>query len=193
MTLQASDFSLPSCDSRIANLRHKIGWICHAIRGLLVFNVVLSLYGLFHSYLLRKPEELGGIAATGIDFSGASDSQWNTVLVASLALWFVIVFTNYAIFHVFTLYLDGRVYTIEAAIWLRRAGWLGFVTVIADFVWRTTVVYVLAAHLPDSVPHKHMFVGTADVSHLALALILFALGHVQKTAAEIADDHAQIV
>ena len=193
MTLQVREFSLSASDSRISTLRRKIGWICQAIRGLLVFNAVFSLYGLFHAYWLRKPEELGGIAVTQIDFSGASDGQWNAVLALSLALWLVIVFMSYAIFCVFTLYLEGRVFTVEAAVWLRRAGLLGFATIAADFLWRTAVVYILAAHLPETVPHKHMFVGTADVFHVALALILFALGQVQKTAAEIADDHAQIV
>ena len=60
MTLQVCEFSLPAGDGRIATLRRKIGWICQAIRGLLVFNAVYSLYGLFHAYWLRQPEELGG-------------------------------------------------------------------------------------------------------------------------------------
>jgi hypothetical protein len=82
-----------------------------------------------------------------------------------------------------------------AAPWsrLRRAGVAGLVVIAADFLWRSAILYVLAAHLPESVNAKHMFIGTVDVFHVALALIFVALGQVQMAAAEIAGEHAQFV
>jgi hypothetical protein len=177
----------------ISALCGRIAGLCQAIRALTVFYALFSLWGLGHAYVLRKPEELGGIAVTGIDFSGANDFQWDEVLALSLLLWLLIGALCFCLFKVFTIYLRGGVFSAEAALWLRRAGLTGLVVILADFLWRSAIVYILAAHLPESINAKHMFVGTVDVFHVAIALILFALGQVQKIAAEIAGEHAQFV
>lgn len=190
---EALNVNLPAQSAPISALRGRIAGACQAIRALTVFYALFSLWGLAHAYVLRKPEELGGIAVTGIDFSGAKDFQWDQVLALSLFLWLLIGALCFCIFKVFTIYLRGGVFSSEAALWLRRAGIAGLVVIVADFLWRSAIVYVLAAHLPETVNAKHMFIGTVDVFHVALALILFALGQVQMTAAQIAGEHAQFV
>ncbi|WP_457796097.1 DUF2975 domain-containing protein [Methylocystis sp. S23] len=178
---------------RFAALRAKIGWLCHAIRTLAIGYAMLTLWGFYHSWAARSPYELTTMRLFGLDVSGASAAQWNAVLAMSLVLWLFVAALAFCVWRLFSTYLKGAVFSLEAALWLRRTGIAGLMAIVADFVERSAVVYTLAAHLPESAKARHMFIGTEDFVHIILALMLLALAHIQKTAAEIADDNAQIV
>ncbi|WP_442754456.1 DUF2975 domain-containing protein [Methylocystis sp. JAN1] len=178
---------------RLAALRAKIGWLCQAIRLLAIGYATLTLWGFYHSWATRSPYELATMRLFGLDVSGASEAQWNAVLAMSLALWLFVAALAFCVWRLFSTYLTGAVFSPEAALWLRRTGIAGLVAIVADFVERSAVVYTLAAHLPESANARHMFIRTEDFVHIILALMLLALAHIQKTAAEIADDNAQIV
>jgi len=174
-------------------LTRKIGWLCQTIRALALFNALLTLWGFFHAWETRTPYELEATKVIHLDVSGATDAQWNAVLAMSLFLWLFVAALAFCIWRLFSIYLKGEVLTSHAALWLRRIGIVGLLTVFADFVERSAVIYALGAHLPATVPTKHIFIGTEDVIHVILALMLIALGHIQKTAADIADEHSQFV
>lgn len=177
----------------LPTLTRKIGWLCQTIRALAVFNALLTLWGFIHAWTTRAPYELTATNVFRLDVSGATAAQWNAVLAMSLVLWLFVAALAFCIWRLFSIYLKGEVLTAHAALWLRRIGVVGLLTILADFIERSAVIYALGAHLPASAETKHIFIGTEDFIHVILALMLIALGHIQKTAADIADEHAQIV
>lgn len=185
--------ALPARGANLSLLTRKIGWLCQAIRALAIFYALLALWGFHHAWATRAPYELTAMNVFHLDVTGATAAQWNAVLAMSLCLWLFVAALSFCVFRLFSLYLNGEVLTGEAALWLRRVGIAGLLAILADFVERSAVVYALGAHLPESAHTKHIFIGTEDVIHVILALTLIALGHIQKTAADIADEHSQFV
>jgi hypothetical protein len=170
-----------------------IVWLCQSIRALAVFYALLALWGFHHAWATRAPYELTAMNVFHLDVSGATAAQWNAVLAMSLCLWLFIAALSFCVFRLASIYLKGDVLSSEAALWLRRIGIVGLLAILADFVERSAVVYVLGAHLAEPAETRHIFIGTEDLIHVTLALMLIALGHIQKTAADIADEHSQFV
>ena len=178
---------------RLSTLRGKIGWLCQTIRVLAIGYALLILWVFCEAWATRAPYEARAMELFKLDVSAASATQWNAVLAMSLALWLCVAALSFSIWRLFSIYLAGEVFSLEAAVCLRRIGIAGLVAITADFIERSAVIYTLALHLPASANAKHIFIGSEDIVHIILVLMLLALAHIQKTAADIADENAQIV
>ena len=188
-----TDTALPAADAKLSTLRGKIGWICRALQFLLVGYPLWILWIIIEYWGDRAFVEAHYQKFFKLDISGASYGQFAAAVALHLFVWVLLAVMCFCLWRVLGLYLEGRIFTIETALWLRRAGILGLATTIADFATRSLIVLVLTAHLPSMADKHHSFLTSDDPLHLILALIVIAFAHIQKTAAEIAGENAQFV
>jgi hypothetical protein len=177
----------------VSALRARIGWVCRALQFLVVAHPLWVLWIVVHYWGDRAYMDRYFLDFYKLDVSGASQGQFAAAIGVHLAVFALMAGMFYCLWRVLDLYLRGRVFTIDAASWLRRAGLLGLVTTLADIGSRSAIVCVMTDHLPSSADKHHGFVTSDDPIHLILALIVIAFASVQKSAADIADENAQIV
>lgn len=173
-------------------LLRKIGWLCHAIRILAAIWVlwagvllvqqwadrahVADLYGRFFHADLGAMSQVQYLGAAGLVFV-----DWAVAALMVAALW-----------RLFRAYLAGHVFTVDAAVWLRRVGSLGLLATAIDILTRPLVALIFLGHL-DTGHWGAFFLAPRDMLHVIFAVFVLSLAHIFKAAAELADDHAQIV
>lgn len=179
-------------NSHLTTLRGRIGWICQTIRALVVGFAIADLFAILAVWSDRESLERHYRGFLKIDLSDASRGQFATGLGLNLVVWVFVAVTCFCLWRVFSLYLRGSIFSAESALWLRRAGILGFVTVLVDIGMRSAIILALAAHLPASQSH-HGYVRLDDLLYVIFTLMIIAVAQIFKTAAEIAGEHAQFV
>ena len=107
---------------------------------------------------------------------------WGLIVGACINLWLL-----------FSGFLAGRVFTVDAALSLRRLALFGMAAEAADMAARPILSMLMTLHLPPGARHVGFFFQPNDLLNLMFLGGLFALAQVFKTAAEIAEDHAAIV
>src|SRR5262245_30122631 len=130
-----------------------------------------------------------------IDLGAATSSQVAWGFVAHVAAWIPGAAVAYCIWRLFDGYLRGRIFTGDAAAWLKRIGIAGLITVGVGIVARRIDWLILTSHveLPLSTRLFTQFVVPSDLLGVLFSLFVLAIGHVFKTAVQIADDNAGIV
>ena len=174
-------------------LRRKIGWLCHAIRIIAVLWICWLLFRVIRVWS-EATELLNNYARyLQADLSGLSNVQYDASFAVALCVCAFAVAVSYFIWRLFGTYLQGRIFTIDAAVWMRRLGVAGIVAVMADVVARPLIAFILTTHLPAGSHDYGVAVVPGDLLHLLFSVFVLALAHIFKTAAEIADDHSRIV
>jgi hypothetical protein len=115
---------------------------------------------------------------------------------SSIALWIADAAVAYCIWQLFGTYLGGRIFTEDAAVRLQRLGVAGLIAVLVAIVGRWISWQFLTNHagLPLSTRLFTQFVVLpGDLLHALFCLFVLALGHIFRTAVQIADDNASIV
>ncbi|MCC0005259.1 MAG: DUF2975 domain-containing protein [Methylobacteriaceae bacterium] len=128
-----------------------------------------------------------------LDIADAAPWQWRAAEAVSALDWIVLAILCWHVWRLFGRYLQGEIFTAESASLLKRIGALGLVTVAFDFAMRPVTVMLMGAHLADSSAARHAFVRTEDVLYVVISLVFVALGMIYRSAAELADENAQIV
>jgi len=177
---------------RLAILRAKIGWICHAIRAATAVWLTWILVQLIIHWWDRASLEQNFFRYLDADISGLSQFRYTLAFVLSLLVWVCAATLGYCIWRLFGSYLEGCIFTVDAALRMRAAAIAGFVATFADVAHRPLYYLTLMGHLPGKVGLA-AYVQPNDLLHLLLACFILALATIFKTAAEIADDHSQIV
>jgi len=184
----------PPADSpRLTALRGKIRVICHVIRLVTLGYVLFVAWGLYDHWADRAKVERGFAALYKLDISGASATQYALAASLSLIVWATLAILCLLVWRLFGRYLRGEIFTRNSAALLQRIGFMGLFVVVFDFAMRPVTVYIMGLHLADRSAARHAFVRTDDVLYILIALVFVALGVIYKSAAEIADEHAQIV
>jgi hypothetical protein len=181
-----------SQDERLRRLRGRIGWICQTIRFCVVLFVVADLAAMISFLTDHEAVERHYAALLRIDVAGASSGQYAAALAIGLIVWLFVAAVCVCLWQVFTLYLKGGVFSVEAARWLRRAGLIGLATLLLDVVARSAIILSLAAHLPPGQSH-HGYVRLQDLLNIIFMLMLVAIAHIFMTAADIAGENAEFV
>ncbi|MBG0809756.1 DUF2975 domain-containing protein [Methylosinus sp. H3A] len=179
-------------DPRLSALRERIGWICQTIRALVIFFAVADLLVILIFWADSGKVERHFRELLQIDVSGASQGQYAAAMALSLVVWVFTAVICFCLWRVFSLYLQGGVFSAEAALWLRRAGVIGLVTIVLDVAMRSAVILAIASHLPAEQNH-HGYIRLEDLLNVIFLLMLIAIAHIFKTAAEIAGENAQFV
>jgi len=181
-----------SLTPRPSDLRGRIAWICHGVRIAAVVWIVW-IFVMVVTNWTNKAAILEAYARwLAIDTSGVSAARYAVafgLIVADMAVAAAVVF---CIWRLFGTYLGGRVFTIDAALWLRRTGFVIVAAVAVDLLTRLLIASLFLGQFA-LVAAGRFLVLPQDLLHLIFALFLLALAHIFNAAAEIADDHAQIV
>ena len=99
------------------------------------------------------------------------------------------------IWRLFGTYLEGRIFTGDAAVWMERIGIAGLITVAVGIVARRIDWLILTSHaeLPFSTRLLTQFAIPSDLLGVLFSLFVLSIGYVFRTAVQIADDNASIV
>jgi hypothetical protein len=176
-----------------ARLRHKIGWICHCLRLATVAFATWVLYVVLALWLdtNKLHQALGHLI--GANVSALAPWQRWSGLSIDLGLWATASIACYCGWRLFSTYLEGRIFSVEAARWMQRVAFWGIITQVASIALRPLFTLVMTAHLPPAERQAHLVLQPNDLLTLLLLLSLLALAHIQRTGAEIAAEHAQII
>jgi hypothetical protein len=175
-----------------SDLRGRIGWICHGLRLAALLWIAWNLVMVLITWSDRPAVLQAYGQWLGIDLAGVSASRYAVAFGLVLADLAVAATVAFCIWRLFGTYLAGRVFTIDAALWLRRTGVAAIAAVVIDVLLRLLIVRLLSGQF-ILVPARGFFVLPQDLLHLIFGLFLLALAHIFKAAAEMAEDHAQIV
>ena len=182
---------LPTFATR-SDLRARIGWICHGLR----IAAVVWIGWVLVMELVYWSNKAAILKAYGqwmsLDLGDVSNVRYATTFALVLVAWAAGLAVVVCIWRLVDTYLAGRVFTVDAAVWLRRIGIAGIVAVVIDVAVRFLVAVILTGQLVP-VPSRGLFVLPQDLLHLIFAVFVLAFAHIFKAAAEMAEDHAQIV
>jgi hypothetical protein len=174
------------------DLRASIGWICHGLR----IAAVVWVGSLLAVALLNWTDKAAVLQAYGqfmsLDLSDVSNTRYAAAFTLVLGSCATGVAVAVCIWGLAGTYLAGRVFTVDAAVWLRRIGIAGIVAVVVNVLARYVVLGILTGQLVP-VPRYGLFILPQDLLHLIFAVFVLGLARIFKAAAEMADDHAQIV
>ncbi|MCX7899974.1 MAG: DUF2975 domain-containing protein, partial [Methylocystis sp.] len=132
-------------------------------------------------------------ATLKVDVEGLSAAQRLGGFGVSFAIWTMLVGACHAGWRLFTAYREGRIFTSDAARRLRQLALFGLIAVLIDIAARPLMSLILTAHKPAGGHIVSVYFRPEDLSTFMLLATLLALAHIQKTAADIADEHSQIV
>lgn len=194
-----SDTALHRDDPRFAfapgqrDLPHRIRWICRALRIAAVLWFTWSLafviyYWSDKAQVLRNYGQL--FSADLADVSAARYAAAFSAVMVGLAMAAVVVV---CIWRLAGTYLEGRIFTVDAALWLRRTGLAGISAVIVSVLMRVVIASILVGQFVPISPRGYYYLLPQDLLHAIFAVFVFALAHIFKVAAEMAQDQAQIV
>src|SRR5262249_51563161 len=175
------------------DLRGRIGWICHALRIAAVLWIVWNLAFVIYYWSEKTQilENYGRLFSADLgDVSAARYAAAFAAVMISLAVAAVVVV---CIWRLFGTYLAGRIFTVDAALCLRRTGLAGMSAVIVDVLIRVVVASILVGRFVPISPRGYYYLLPQDLLHTIFAVFVFALAYIFKAAAEMADDQAQIV
>jgi len=174
------------------DLRSRIGWICQAIRIGAVIWIIWVVILVVMVWSDRSAMLVNYGRFLGVDLSGVSTRQYASAFALGLVDCAVAGGVPFCLWRLSATYLAGRVFTVDAALWLRRTGLAAMAAVGTDVVLRLVISAIFTGRVV-LVPAQGLFINPQDLLHVILAMFLLSLASIFKAAAELADDHAQIV
>jgi hypothetical protein len=175
-------------------LRQKIGWLCHLIRWLLV------LYAAWVLYLNLEPVLIYGAQNSAKQWALFWELPEGSVTIGEvyanraivLISWASVAWLTYAVWRLMGCYLDGDIFSAQAAEHLRHVGVVGFISALIDVSIRPFLFGVLSTDIFQKMPIMG-WVEPRDIMYVSIALFIVSLGHIQRTAATISDENRQFV
>jgi hypothetical protein len=179
----------------VADIRAEIGWMCQLVRYAAIAFALWALYAI--ASFFGSVESIDRIYGRMLDRDLTHVEVWQQVAAFSVTfvIWLVTASACYCAWRLFTNYLDGEIFAIDSAAWLRRLALLGVVAQSLDLLARPLISVLLTLHFSASQKLRivNIFVQPTDIAILLLLFGLLALAHIQKTAADLAREHAQFV
>ncbi|WP_036279471.1 DUF2975 domain-containing protein [Methylocystis sp. ATCC 49242] len=186
------DSVLPLDDSRLAALRRRIGWLCQTLRFALVGYCLWMIVSIA-MFWSDEERVVANFATLKVDVEGLSAAQRLGGFGVSGVIWLLLVAACYSGWRLFSAYLEGRIFAPAAAGWLRCLALMGLIAALVDIPARPIMSLILTGHKAAGQHIVSVYFRPEDLSTLMLLATLLALAHIQKTAADIADENAQIV
>jgi hypothetical protein len=174
-------------------LRRKIGWLCQFVRFAALAYAGWVCWTVATLWLDRDRVSRAYGTWLKADLSGLQDWQMLAGFAVHTLICAFVLAACRSTWQLFSGYLQGRIFTLDAAIWLRRIGFFGLLAEIADIITRPILSVIISAHLPAG----HRMVGIAvnqnDLAFLMLLTAILALAHIFTKAAELAAENEAIV
>jgi hypothetical protein len=176
-------------------LRERIAWLCHLARAAAFGWAAWTLIAVV--WVWTDPTKTAGLVGhyLNADLGPVTSAQVAWGLGVQVAAWIPCAAIAYCIWRLFGAYLDGRIFTADAAAWMQRIGIAGLTTVAVGIAARRIDWLILTSHadLAFSTRLLTQFVVPGDLLGVLFSLFVLAIGHVFTTAVQIADDNAGIV
>ena len=192
MASVSSDYTMPA-SVRILALQGRIGWICQIGRVLAAGYALWTLWltATFFADGALVGRRFGMIAGLG-PVEVTSGQQWAGFGLVMVD-WLVLAITCGTAWQLFTSYLNGRIFTPDAANLLRRTALSGIAAVLLDLALRPVLVWLVAGTVPAYAKASWYYFSPHDLALLAFLVSLFAIAHIFKVAAELAEENAEIL
>jgi Protein of unknown function (DUF2975) len=178
-----------------AALRARIAWLCYLTRAAAVGWAAWVLIAVL--WVWSDPAKIASNLGhyLNADLSAISPSQFAWAAGVNIAAWIADAVVAYCIWRLFGAYLGGRIFTGDAAAWVQRIGVAGLIAVLVSIVGRRIDWLILTSNseLPLSTRLFTQFIVPVDLLQVLFCLFVLAIGHVFRTAVQIADDNASIV
>jgi hypothetical protein len=173
-----------------ASLPARIRWVCHLIRIAALLWVGLNLVNVVWGWYAADPAKLMDNLNRGLNagLSEISRVQIAAFFTGNLGIWAFDAAIAYCVWRLTGSYLQGRIFTVDAAVWMRRLGVTGLIAVLSMVAWRRASFFIFTGHLLFG-----QLVTPPDLMRLLFCVFLITLAHIFLAAAELADDHAGIV
>lgn len=188
-----ADMSAATIPPELARLRSKISWICHGLRIAAIAYPAWVLYILLTYWTNAAAINTSYGRMLHVDLSGMFAWQQGAGLSIDFVVWLCTAVACVCAWRLCSAYLDGRIFSLDASLWMRRAALWGIAAQTLSITSRPVVSAILTSHLEAQKRAFHGFFQPNDLLTLVLLTTLLALAHIQKAGAEIAADHAQIV
>lgn len=176
-----------------AALRPRIGWLCQSLRfAAVVYPIwIFVLLALHWSNADEVTRAYSHWLKTTLIEVPASQRAVGFALQMAPFAFTVVACGN--LWRLFSGFLAGDVFTLAAALTLRRLAVYGLAAVAIDLASRPLLAIVASLHMAPGARHVAFFLMSNDLLNLMFLGGLLALAQVFKVAAELAEDHAAIV
>ena len=174
----------------------RIGWLCHLIRAAAAALAIWTLAQIAWSWSDAAAIKKAYGAFLKLEVGGASSLQYAIAVAIALCSWALYAAISFCIWRQFGMYLQGRIFTVDAAIWMRRVGMAGSAALIFSLLARPLLAIVLAFHLHvpiGALLSGRYWAGPFDALQALFFLAVIGLAQIHHAAAELAEDHARIV
>lgn len=176
-------------------LRERIAWLCHLTPAVAVGWAVWMLIAVVRVW--ADPAKTAKMVGSYLNANLGTVSSWEIAwgFTAHIISWIPGAAVSYCIWRLFEGYLHGRIFTADAAAWVQRIGIAGLITVAVGIVARRIDWLILTSHSELSLSTRLLtqLLVPSDLLGVLFSLFVLAIGHVFKTAVQIADDNAGIV
>jgi len=174
----------------------RLVWLCQIVRIAALaqlahrfFNVVN--FNLHRDWMIESVRNY-----LHLDISGMSSGQMALAAAINLVVLFGLQFGVYfSIFQLFTGFLRGEIFTVDATLRLRRAGLFALAYIFATPLREFLVIGVVTSGLPDggywAIPPLATF--SSEIYDVVLGGTAVALAEVLKFAAELARESEEIL
>ena len=183
---------LPS-PPKVQALLKRIGWLCHLGR------LLAAAYAVWVLWLTVSFWMDGGMAGrrfamiAGVPSAELTGGARLAGFSLSFITWLVVAACCLTAWKLFSSYLQGRIFTADAAGLLRQTALLGIGAVLIDIIIRPLMVWLVAGTVPTYAKASYYYFSPHDLALLIFLLSLFAIAHIFTVAAELADENAEIL
>jgi hypothetical protein len=178
-----------------AALRARIASLCHLARAAAMGWAAWTLIGTVWAFSdpAKIARNVGQYFNADLGIISTSEFAWASGV--AIAAWVGNAAVAYCLWRLFGAYLGGRIFTADAAAWMQRIGVAGLIAVLVSIAGRRIDLLILTSHaeIPLSTRLFTQFIVPGDLLKILFCLFVLAIGHVFKTAVQIADDNASIV
>jgi hypothetical protein len=178
-----------------AALRRKIAWLCHLVRllalGWAIWTLVANLWVWIDPQ--KTASMIGHYLNADLGVLSPSQVAWGFALQA--VAWIPTGAVAYCIWRLFGTYLQGRIFTGDAAAWVQRVGVSGLIATSISLVIRRVEWLIITSHaeLPFNTRLLAEIIVPNDLLRILFSLFVLAIGYVFSATVQIADDNASIV
>lgn len=178
---------------RHAALRARIAWPCFAIRAAATGYLAWALARIAAFWW-----DADGVARAFAPWYGgqlAAVDEFRRMfgLGLSLAVYALALAAVVAVWRVTAAYLDGRVFSVDAAIALKRVGQFGIAAAALDILFRPVIRALLSPGGAFDADFLTRWLRPEDLLYAAVFAAVWVMGHVLESAASLSDEVEQFV
>lgn len=174
----------PTTTPDLEKLQNKITLTCQAVRWLAIAWLVWILGLILMPFVdsagwLEKINKSPALTSAPIQFQNLLASRG-----LNLVVWAIAALIGIAVWRLMTGYLQGNIFSQEAATRLKRVGQAGLLATIVSIAARPLSLWLLSPTLLSNM-QTSAYIMPDDLLYLLICALILGLAHIYRTAAEI--------